>query len=94
MSAVLHVPVFYMQLNCFGMGNQLLLLYMDAPFFTALLFLEADFNSFCLFRCACTTPIGGSNDDVEQALTCICMYITALLKDDRLNIVRKVIHII
>ena len=40
MHAVLHVPVFYMQLYCFGMGNQLLLLYMDAPFSTALLFLE------------------------------------------------------
>jgi len=44
MSAVLHVLVFYMQLYCFGMGNQLLLLYIDAPFFTAFLFLEVDVN--------------------------------------------------
>jgi len=42
MSAALRVPVFYMQLNYFGMGNQLLLLYMDTPFFTASLFLEVD----------------------------------------------------
>jgi len=30
MSAVLHVPIIYMQLHCFGMSNQLL--YMEAPF--------------------------------------------------------------
>ena len=61
---------------------------MDTPFFTALLFLEADFNSFCLFRSTCTTPIGEieDHDDVEQAFT--CMY-TVLLKDDRLNIVNS-----
>jgi len=85
MSAVLHVPV----LMLFGMRTQLLLLYMDALFFTALLFLEVDFNSFYSFRCTCTTSIGGSwqftnfdQDDVEQALTCLC--ITVLLKDDSL----------
>ena len=33
MSAVLHLPVLCMQLYFFGMRNQLLLLYMDAPFF-------------------------------------------------------------
>jgi len=41
MSAVLCVPVFCMQLYI-GMRNQLLPFYMDAPFLTALLFLEAD----------------------------------------------------
>jgi len=41
-----HTIVSYMQLYFFGTGNQLLLLYMDALFFTALLFLGTDFNSF------------------------------------------------
>ena len=75
------------------MDNQLFLCTLNGcTFFTALLFLEADFNSFCLFKCACTTLIGASwwftdfdQDDVEQTLPCI--YITVLLKDDRLNIV-------
>jgi len=45
MSAVLHVAIPVLIL--FGFHNQLLLLYMGAPFFIALLFLEADFTSFC-----------------------------------------------
>ena len=74
MSAVLHVPV--MQLYCFGMGNQLLLLYMDAPFLQPRCFWR-QISIFFVYLDAKAQHLLENHDiydDVEQALTCI--YIT------------------
>ena len=48
-----------MQLYCFGIGDSVTSTLHGHAFFTTLLFLEVEFNSFCLFTCMCTTHIGG-----------------------------------